>query len=370
MRTLIYSPTPEGHYVEYLHHLYLHALADVENEYVFICHPHYLTLRWKNCNNIKMVAMSDKEIVCDSEGSLLKRAYKITQQLRIWCKQYDIDRIWLLGLMNVMPFVAFCLPRKVKVTGIIYRIYFYSETKPSLLRTMMEKVRYSLLAISSSISKVMILNSETATIKLRKMFHSDKFCFLPDPVPSINDTNVKDVRHELGIDISKKIFLHFGAMTERKGTLEILDAISLLSEEKLSDKVFLFAGKVNGDIKTQFYNKLDTLKTKANIKVFDEFCSFEFLFNLCYTCDVILIPYKEVMQSSGVIGYASHFRKPVIGPSAGLIGELIKQYHLGITIKQVSAKLVADAIVKEFPDAKIDYAQGHTVENFIDEYTR
>ena len=44
------------------------------------------------------------------------------------------------------------------------------------------------------------------------------------------------------------------------------------------------------------------------------------------------MPYHITNLSSGVIGYAALFGKPVIGPSKGLLGHLINKYQLGETV--------------------------------------
>lgn len=58
--------------------------------------------------------------------------------------------------------------------------------------------------------------------------------------------------------------------------------------------------------------------------------------------DYVLVPYKNVEQSSGIIGYAAQYNKPVIGPSEGLLGELIREYRLGYTITQLSVSNLSE----------------------------
>ena len=74
------------------------------------------------------------------------------------------------------------------------------------------------------------------------------------------------------------------------------------------------------------------------VTLFECFCPYEQIADLCYTCDVMLMPYKLVSNSSGVVAYASYFQKPVIGPSKGLVGKLIRKYQLGSRLDEISGR--------------------------------
>ena len=225
-------------------------------------------------------------------------------------------------------------------------------------------MRYSIFVNNKSVERILVLNDQYAVDQLNNIYSTDKFCFLPDPVPNIDMSKVKNIRCELGINPEDNVYLHFGGLDSRKGTLEILDAIALMSEEELEGKVFVFAGRVYKSIHDDFYERYERLKDKVKILVFDEFCDYVFLNNLCYSCDCILIPYKNPNQSSGVIGYASLFQKPVIGPSQGLLGRLIKEYKLGVTIDNIDKEMILESLKKPLNTASIDYAHSRQILNF------
>ena len=224
---------------------------------------------------------------------------------------------------------------------------------------------YTLFSHRKSIDKVFILNDDNIAQKLNEIYHTSNFYFLPDPVPSINRMNVKNIRGELGIKTSDKMYLHFGGLTERKGTLAILETLVMMRNEDLEDTVFVFAGMVYDNIKKRFYALKKNLDQKVRILVYDEFCTYSMINNLCQSCDVILIPYLDTGQSSGVIGYASFFNKPVIGPSDGLVGSLIKVYNMGVTLDKISCETLKDSICDTLPVISNDYYKEHTVDAFI-----
>jgi hypothetical protein len=81
------------------------------------------------------------------------------------------------------------------------------------------------------------------------------------------------------------------------------------------------------------------------------------------------MPYTQSYRSSGAIGYASLFGKPVLGPSSGLIGRLIEENNLGITIDTIDGVHIARGINElcnmHISDDKLrKYADTHTVEEF------
>ena len=163
------------------------------------------------------------------------------------------------------------------------------------------------------------------------------------------------------------MFIHFGALAERKGTIQIIDSLQFLSKEECERYVFVFAGRVFPDIKEAFYAGVAKYQSSVCIHVKDEFCSFEYLAALCDACDAILMPYLETAQSSGVIGYAAQFGKPVIAPDEGLVGKLVQNYQLGITCN-CSAESLAGAY-RQIAESQVEappltYCKDHRVIDF------
>ena len=84
----------------------------------------------------------------------------------------------------------------------------------------------------------------------------------------------------------------------------------------------------------------------------------------------MLIPYKFVNQSSGIIGYSAQFQLPVIGPKEGLIGKLIKRYKLGYTIPNINHLSIAEflnnnPLSNNRKDISNKYLTDNNVESFL-----
>ncbi|MCL1943339.1 MAG: hypothetical protein FWF54_07325 [Candidatus Azobacteroides sp.] len=57
----------------------------------------------------------------------------------------------------------------------------------------------------------------------------------------------------------------------------------------------------------------------------------------------VLLTYKMLEASSGIFGHAVTAKKIIIGSSYGLLGELINDYELGITIDKIGGKSIAES---------------------------
>lgn len=371
MRTLIFEPTLAGHHLEYLRYIYKGASKHVEREYVFaVPREEWSRMRdkcsWPEAKNVKFVMLDDSECKAVETGSMLAKSWKLSRMIRRVALEHRVNKILLIALAGAIPFLPLILSSKIKISGIIYNIYLRAPKKG--LRGLIDKFRYLVMSHNKSMDKVFILNDHNSMDVLNETYHTNKFIDLPDPVPQIDLVNLTDLRSEMGISPEKKVFLHFGAIDKRKGTLEILNALCLMTRDELIDKKFIFAGRVGREIYDDFYRLIDRASNNgADIFIRDEFCSFDYIHSLCCTSDCLLIPYTHTSQSSGVLGYAAVHCKPVIGPGDGLIGELIKENKLGITIDNINPENIAKAII-EFNKYLIscDYAKRNSVDRFID----
>lgn len=369
MKTLIFEPAVSGHHLEYLHHYYIGALQRPQEEFVFVVTRKFEDVKdkyeWKEVDNITICFIDAKYDSKFSTKNPYVLGWNTSRVLMHYVKEHNPDKVLLTMLMQFIPFICFLLPRKVRVKGIMYKIYLYEIEKMSRLRLLAERLRFFVASKSKAIESIFVLNDEDSAAEFNRIYKTDKFKFIPDPVPEVDLEKCKDLREELSIPKDNKIFLHFGGLDKRKGTLEILKAIELSEESELTDKTFIFAGRIKGSLRDEFYALLEQIKQKAQIIVFDEFCSYELLYNLCYTCDVILMPYELNNLSSGVLGYATVFGKPIIGPSQGLMGKLMCKYNLGCELNQVNSHNIREALLSDINIAKNNYSKTNKLHIFI-----
>ena len=269
--------------------------------------------------------------------------------------------------MAFMPFLPFFVNKKIKISGIVYLIYLYRWKNASFQVRLLDVIKYLIFANIKKFEKIYLLNDRIAPVYLNKKFKTNVFSYLPDPFTPLSIEKNRNLRNELNIPVEKIICIHFGALTARKGTLELMQAITLAQESALNKCCFIFAGEIYNDIKKSFYQLAKQAEKMTQIIIIDQFCDYEFIGSLCLTSDFILIPYKDSEQSSGVIGYAAQFGIPVVGPGWGLLGKLIKRNNLGFLLKNTSAFEITNFInnIERFSfSTKTNYIQNNTVIQF------
>lgn len=321
-----------GHHLEFIHHFYEKALKESHIHFIFILpttFSHFSSrMNWEKQDNIEFKFFECDELKMRSMN-IYKKAFLLSWILKRFTKELELSHVFLLETMCYMPFLPFFISNKISISSIIYFIPTYrGEGK----MRKMDNLKYYIISKSKCFSHVYILNDKKTPYEYNKKYSVDKYAYLPDPYLSLQLDNKINIRLKYNIANNKKILLHFGGLTDRKGTLEILKAIKFLNFEYCNNYCFVFAGRVIEDIKEQFYNLIAEVSQKIQILVFDEFCQYDFLRQLCANADYVLIPYKSASQSSGVLAYAAQFHVPVIGPGFGLIGQIIKDYKLGISL--------------------------------------
>lgn len=374
MDTIIFDTSVDGHHLEYLHHIYNLCKEKDNSKYVFLIPEEFEKIKlyrdWPKADNILFDYIKSDEIMSLKKAdSFWRRQIILSSIINSKCKEHGIYNVFTNSILMLMPFAPLFLMRKVRLSGIIYDIYDYQQQNHS---TWLSKIPlwlcYQMMSHSKFYRTLFILNDELAPARLNKKFCTRKFKYVPDPYVPL-PTPKEDIRETFKIPANNKVYAHIGSMSIRKGTLVCLDAISMLSEEEKSNCTFIFAGHF-GHFKSEFDYKLNNLNLNANIIIHDEFCSYELLAAICAASDYILVPYLETMRSSGIIGYAAQFNKPVIGPMSGLMGYLIDHYQLGEQLAECSAEnlssLLRQSLINDSYHTESDYCISHTIKSFQD----
>lgn len=344
---LIFDTSIDGHHLEYVHHL--HEAWGNRNEKLVICVPSKFNevkgnFSWCKNDKITFCFLDDKLIKDLSECGRLNYAYKASILLRRKCNEVKPDNVFIISLLQFLPILPILfLFRKEKISGIIYKIYLYCWHKYTIFEKIIETIRFYSCVFSPCIDCIYVLNDSPSTRKLNINWNTKKFCCLADP---FQDNFNHNKEYDLGLDSTYTIVLHFGGLSERKGTLEILEAINIICKNNMADKYqFVFAGIVHHSIKDDFYKRYNKLKNNINIILLDKFCSYEEINYLCKNADIILAPYQNVYSSSGVVTYAAKYYKPVIVPNDGLLGKIVRRYKLGLVVDELNSLSLAEILM-------------------------
>lgn len=367
---LVFDTELTGHHLEYLHHLYLKA-GSSNDKYIF-CVPSEFEQKkekfeWNFKDNIIVDYLDTKDCLELAKcNKLYKRTIKKCQILRNVTKKHNPTHVFLIHLISFLPFIGLYLSNTVKVSGIIYQIYLYRWKCSSIVGKFLDVIKFIIMTNTNCIDRIYLLNDFAAPRIINRLYKTSKFYFLPDPFVPIENLDSELDRDVLNIPDRNVVFLHFGSLSYRKGSLEILKALNYIDDK--NNVTFIFAGKVNSEIKDEFYQLYNNVKNNIHTILIDEFCRYESLASLCVLSDYLLMPYKHIGQSSGVIGYAAQFKTPVIGPNKGLIGKLIRRYKLGITLDDTSCYSIANYINRLDRQQKVvcqSYLASNNVNSFI-----
>lgn len=355
MTTLVFEPYITGHHTEHLNLMYKRAGEKTDQEFVFLVDPLLkkagCEFLWPDFNNIKIQYLDTDEL-SRIECGLIKSAFRQTLLVRKYARKFRADKIFVISLMSLIPFLAL-LPSRYGISGIIYIIYLRNYKTSSAFRKVFDISRYFILAKANVFERILLMNDTVSPRVLNRKFGCEKFRYVPDPVSKIVSNTSLDIRKMHTIPSERKVFLHFGMLTQRKGTLDILMAIESIEQRILGNSCFIFAGTVDKEISESFKNSIKKLSLKVQILVFEGYCKYEILESLCSASDYLLVPYRMCSQSSGLLGYAARFNMPVIGNSKGLLKSLIRKYKLGRTcstenIKEFSSLLESLIVMPKF----------------------
>lgn len=369
-KKIIFLTQTSGHHIEYLNHIFNEVGNFTDNQYIFILpesfHQNKDKFIWKENKNSTFIFFKDKDVTKLSKNKII-RSYQYNKLLKEKIGNLSVDDIFLIELMKFLPFLPFLFSSKIKISGIIYHIYLYKWKYLSFIDKGLNVFKFLIFRNFSCFKYIYVLNDNAAFKYFNKVYKTKKFKYLPDPIIPVKQNNSINQRELLGIGMKEQVILHFGALTETKGTLKILDFINEASKIELQKKVFIFAGVIKDDIKEEFYRNLQHLKNNTSIFIYDEFLEFSKLSSLLKISDVIFCPYTRVFQSSGVLGFAAQFNIPLIVPKEGFLGKLVKRNRLGIAYERFEKIYILNALdnAKIFP-LNYAYLKNHSIDEFSD----
>ncbi|MFN3850072.1 MAG: glycosyltransferase [Spirosomataceae bacterium] len=252
-----------------------------------------------------------------------------------------------------------------KISGIWFQPYYRIQTVSSSLS---EKVKILLQRIRKraliwwtihhkNFDKVFILNDHKAVAELN-YYYQKVFHYLPDPAFDYPFKEGLEVRKYHNIDSNRVVFLIFGAIDNRKNVINILRAFQSLSPEIAQKAALLIIGKVAGFYVDEFSAEIEkTRSVQPNLSLITEsrFVDDEEMESYFSQSDVILRMNVNFFASSGIVGSAAKFNKPLIVSDYGLVAEQIIEHKLG--------KLANPDNIEEIKTALIDYIEKPELRN-------
>lgn len=365
---VIFEPYSNGHQFEYLKFIAEYFLIKKLNFDLFIIVSPSLYNRLivnekikygVYHNQISVIKLSSSDsIKCQNKIFWVRALFTYSIALK-YCKLYGVNHLHFLFLDHMQLPLALRLPKpkSLSFSGILFRpsIHYsaFGQTGYSLserLNIFRKKIMYQLMFTNPAVKTVFSLDQYFVLYSLNNSVYKKKTSYLSDPsvYPSINNQDDINLDSKIPLPNNRIIFLMFGVISRRKGIVETLNAILGVENAILKQAAFIFAGKIDIDLKKEIKFLLKIIKkTKQDVEIHfeDRFISDEEIVHLLKRCDTVLMPYQRHIGSSGVLIWAAIANKPVITQNFGLIGMLTKEYKLGLTIDTKNKNEIAKAII-------------------------
>lgn len=347
-------------------------------EYVFIVSPLFKNFIKNKINDdtcisgLNIIQITENEYLAVSKSAYTWRSIKTYKLIKKYALDHRTADVFIMS-MNVLIFSLIIYRSACSISGIMFAQFSRMEKEgiKNRVKYIRKYFQTFLLTLNKGLKRVYLLNDEESCGYLNSKMNTSVFRYLPDPIQSIDPLPGYDVRREYGVDEKKKIFLHFGSLSIRKGTFEILDSITSINKNVLSDISFFFIGVPDKSIAQALSEKIDYYKNNYSAQIISDYTyvSDSKMKSLFDQADVVLMPYKNIESSSGVLGLAAASGKIVVGPNKGLVGALIEKYSLGYTLNEISPNSIGAAVNRlfrcDFLDGKFaDYVEERSVDLF------
>lgn len=162
--------------------------------------------------------------------------------------------------------------------------------------------------------------------------------YLADPCPEAAPLDPWAAREQLGLAAYGQFVLVYGAISERKGIFELVDALAARDDAP----TLVIAGAQDMDVRSPLLRALTQL-TPAPV-VMDRFIDTDTEQALFSACDIIWLGYKGHYGMSGVLVQAYRFGKPLIATADGLIGWFCRDGELGPVIDELTPDAINQAL--------------------------
>jgi glycosyltransferase involved in cell wall biosynthesis len=382
MNILFFDILITGHHSEYIEHvlMYLKNNNNYKHNYYFVVHQNFsdnYPELWSTAlgiKNVNFIEVDENFLVGLNVKNRLRRSLNNFKVVDFYAKKYNISVCYLLYL-NIFQIALGLKRTRYKIKGILF-MQFTNMKRSTLRQHYYYYRRYFplLLALKNkSLEKIFILNDENSCSQLNTRFKKETlFTYLPDPIPIICPDESFNIYKEYNIETNRKIFLLFGTLSERKGVTETLESTFFIEESTQQNIAILIAGKTKEESLIHKINEFISQNknlTKVQIIWDNSFIVNSKMAALFKQIDFVLIPYKNPEASSGVLGHAMKSNKPVIGPSKGLIGEIIVAYKMGVIINEITPIEIALAIsgykdISINPELIQPFIESHSVTDF------
>jgi glycosyltransferase involved in cell wall biosynthesis len=360
---LVFEPEHEGHQLEWLRHLVEFARTELGGTPV--CFAVAPELFAKLSEEVAGGESDDVRIMCITpwEAGLCRDARLVVSAFARWwvIRKYAIrtraKSVHILALDHMsLPLAMGLGIAGRQVTGTLFRpsvhyglIGSYRPSRAEWIRDIRKAVLYRLMLRNRALGTVLSLDPYFPEFARQFYREGQKVRLLQDPAHPAS--RIGRTERSVADRFSKERtnFLLFGYLTERKGTLVLLEALRHLKPEHQLRMGVMLAGRIDPAIRNAVLEKLALAQRASpglHIELEERRLSAGELEAVVQRASVLLAPYQRFVGSSGVLLWAARAGKPILTQDFGLMGPLVREFDLGVAIDTTDPRAIARAMVE------------------------
>jgi glycosyltransferase involved in cell wall biosynthesis len=341
---LIFEPDASGHHSGYLYHLIINFLQhDYSYQLIVLVSPdffekHPQILQKTTSPKVKWIKFSDDEYTrWQTPKSVFKRSVFEWKLCCHYAKQYNAVLAFFMYIDYLQLAILSQSPPPCPISGILFRptlVNYEAISWKEKLNYWRKNITLRYFVKNKSVDSLFNLDVY-ATELIEQNWRTQKVRFLPDPVQVYpSQQTPADIKFALGIEENRKVFLIFGYLDSRKGISEVMEAIAAISREKSQKACLLLVGPWEENERKLFEIQSQKIKQNTDFQVVikDTFIKDEDIQPYFDASDFALALYPKHFGMSAIMVRAAAAQKPLLTYPFGLMGKIVGEHELGITI--------------------------------------
>ncbi len=374
VKVLVFEPHATGHHGPYLEWMVSGLVergftVDVVTLPETAVHPSFQALARIAKSG---VANPPRIIYCSPAGFSLSRtdgsAGLIMRELRYW-RLFDA---WHRAVADILrpdviflPYLDYCLYAigllgspfgKCPWIGLAMRPSFHYQEMgvmaptPSLVA--IKKALFFRLLKNRTMRRLLTIDEPLADYVESTAKVLSKIAFLPEPADLGVLPDTADAKRHLGFSPERKLVLLYGAISDRKGAVELLRALVAPGFPPNVD--VLMAGDIASprirDILAEPWTL--ALRNQGRLKIMDRFIGTREESTVFAATDIVWLGYRGHYNGSGVLMQAATAGRPVLACQEGVLGWQTRRHGLGRTVNPTDIPGVIAAVVALLNESK------------------
>jgi glycosyltransferase involved in cell wall biosynthesis len=390
-KIMLFDLSIGGHHPTYIRYLIQYWHQEQRSEQLsIVVVPKFLTehadvvelAKFYDSQKMNFVAISsEEESLINSRETRIQRAFRNFREWKILCKyatQLNVDHCLILYFDTCQQPLTLGLSSPCRFSGIYFRpTLHYSQLKNAQDRdhnkssNWLEKFTVSRVLGHPKLQTLFCLDPIAVEYLNHQFKTAAKVIHLPDPVEPFPPSSLSssEIREHLGIEPNRKVFLLFGALTERKGVHQLLEAISQLPAQLCEQICLLFVGNLTSRIETQFKSQIQAVCQAKPVQILGnyEYIPDSAIPNYFQVADVVLAPYQRHVGMSGILLLAAAAEKPLLSSDYGLMGELVQRYELGLIVDSTQPSEIAKGLTQLMQSSLQSFCNLEKMKQFVQE---